>query len=482
MMEVPGFEIKKTIGKGGMGTAYLAVQESLGRQVVLKTMNTGQADQTDFLERFLNEGRIVAALRHPNIITIFDIGATDELVYMSMEYVEGGDLKSKIAKGCTPDEALSVMERIASALEFAHREGVIHRDVKPANILFRNDGTPLLSDFGIAKQTRIDTELTSTGTILGSPFYMSPEQAEGHKVDGRADIYSLGIIFYEMLTGDRPYPGESAIKIIVQHIQSPIPDLPGSLGKFQPLLNQMIAKNREDRIPDAGAVVERVRELRRATVQQRPAPKVAVESPEQPASSPRAEGFVEHNKRALALGAMLLMLTLSYGGFYLYTQSLTRSTFARPSTAPVTVDGSTEGTAVVSSGSGVPAVTASTAPPSGGPDREEIIRALEWLAEARLKQDQLTEPPADNAHYYFSRLFPLDKEKAGRGFALIAERFVVLAEKQFSDRNYRQAQAYITLGLQVQPDNEGLLALQSFIDNREKSVLENLIDFFADKG
>ena len=220
-MDVPGFEIKKTIGKGGMGTAYLAVQESLGRQVVLKTMNTSQADQTDFLERFLNEGRIVAALRHPHIITIFDIGATDDVVYMSMEYVDGGDLKDKIQLGCNEGEALNVVENIADALHFAHGEGVIHRDVKPANILYRVDGTPLLTDFGIAKQTKVDAELTSTGTILGSPFYMSPEQAEGHKVDGRADIYSLGIIFYEMLTGERPYPGDSAIKIIVQHIQSP---------------------------------------------------------------------------------------------------------------------------------------------------------------------------------------------------------------------------------------------------------------------
>lgn len=175
----------------------------------------------------------MAGLRHPHIITIFDIGATDEVVYMSMEYIEGGDLKDRIPIGFTADEALRVVEAIASALHYAHGQGVIHRDGKPANILFSADNTPLLSDFGIAKQATVDAEFTSTGTILGSPFYMSPEQAEGQVLDGRADIYSLGIIFYEMLTGERPYPRGSAIKIIVQHIQSPIPKLPEQFRSYQ---------------------------------------------------------------------------------------------------------------------------------------------------------------------------------------------------------------------------------------------------------
>ena len=150
-MDVPGFEIKRNIGKGGMGTAYLAIQESLGRQVVLKTMNANQSGQADFLERFLNEGRIVAALRHPHIITIFDIGATDELVYMSMEYVDGGDLKEKIRTGCTVEEALDMVESISSALHFTHRQGVIHRDVKPKNIMITPSGVAKLADMGLAR-------------------------------------------------------------------------------------------------------------------------------------------------------------------------------------------------------------------------------------------------------------------------------------------------------------------------------------------
>ena len=141
-----------------------------------------------------------------------------------------------------------MLTKIAGALALAHARGLSTATSKPANILFRNDGTPLLTDFGIAKQLQVDSELTSTGTILGSPFYMSPEQSEGLKVDGRTDIYALGIILYEMLTGQRPFVGDSAIKVIVQHIQSTIPALPtGSLKRYQPLLNSMLAKNRDER-------------------------------------------------------------------------------------------------------------------------------------------------------------------------------------------------------------------------------------------
>ena len=154
-------------------------------------MSLVDAEGTEFAER-LNEGRIVASLRHPHIITIYDIGATDDILYIAMEYVDGGDLKSRLDGPLPPHVCLELLARIGGALELAHRQGIIHRDVKPANILFRRDGTPLLSDFGIAKQIKLDAELTSTGTILGSPFYMSPEQSEGRVVDGRTGYLQPG--------------------------------------------------------------------------------------------------------------------------------------------------------------------------------------------------------------------------------------------------------------------------------------------------
>ena len=190
-MEIPGYEILEPIGVGGMATAYLAVQTSLGREVVIKVLDTQDKSSGESVERFLNEGRIVAAFNHPYIITIYDIGITEDVVYISMEFVEGGDLKHRLRqKPLTLDEGLDLLERIGSGLGIAHENGIVHRDVKPGNILFRKDGTPLLSDFGIAKQLTTDHDLTSTGMFLGSPNYMAPEQSEGGAIDGRADIYA----------------------------------------------------------------------------------------------------------------------------------------------------------------------------------------------------------------------------------------------------------------------------------------------------
>ncbi|MEE8321447.1 MAG: serine/threonine-protein kinase, partial [Gammaproteobacteria bacterium] len=261
-MEIPGYKIQREIGKGGMATVYLAIQESLNRSVVLKVLDSKmQSTAADLTERFIDEGRIVASLNHPNIITIYDIGLANNEMYISMEYIQGGDLKKRLELHVLPDEALEYASKIGNALDIAHKHGVIHRDVKPANILFRDDNTPLLTDFGIAKQLEDDKDLTSTGIFLGSPNYVSPEQADGAHLDGRADIYSLGCIFYEMLTGYKPYHSDSVIDIVIQHKTSPVPALPDSLQEFQPLLNRMMAKKRDERFQDAASMVQYIEEF-----------------------------------------------------------------------------------------------------------------------------------------------------------------------------------------------------------------------------
>ncbi|MEQ8231031.1 MAG: serine/threonine-protein kinase [Gammaproteobacteria bacterium] len=266
-MEIPGYAIKRLIGQGGMAAAYLAEQVSLGRPVVLKVLDTSVRDKPETIERFLNEGRIIASLNHPHIITIYDIGRHEDKVYLSMEYVEGGDLKQRMQRQVlTPAEALDVVEKVAGGLAAAHRAGIVHRDVKPGNILFRRDGTPLLSDFGIAKRLSGDSDLTSTGMFVGSPNYMAPEQSEAGPIDGRADIYALGVIFYEMLTGQRAYLADSVIDVIVMHKKAPVPRLPPGLEEFQELLELMMAKRRRDRFRDADSLIHYVRELRRQGV------------------------------------------------------------------------------------------------------------------------------------------------------------------------------------------------------------------------
>ena len=251
-MEIPGYQIQREIGQGGMATVYLATQESLNRSVVLKILDkVKRGESEDLAQRFMDEGKIIASLHHPNIVTIYDIGLSDGDLYISMEYVEGGDLKQRMQRSIKPEMALDLVMKVGSALASAHTHNVIHRDVKPANILFRDEKTPLLTDFGIAKQTDEDQDLTSTGIFLGSPNYVSPEQADGASVDGRTDIYSLGCIFYEMLTGYKPYKSNSVIDIVIQHKTSPVPQLPATLSEYQPLLDRMMAKKLDQRFLSA---------------------------------------------------------------------------------------------------------------------------------------------------------------------------------------------------------------------------------------
>ena len=199
-LKVPGYRVDKLLGKGGMATVYLATQMSLGRSVALKVLNDPETPQ--FFERFFNEGRCVARLRHDNLVTIYDIGQGEGFYYIAMEHLPGGDLKSRMAQGMKSSQSLKIIARLASCLGYVHSQGLVHRDIKPSNVLFRGDGTPVLTDFGIAKLIQADNDLTLTGTVLGSPHYLSPEQAEGNsKVDGRSDLYSLGVILFEMLAG-----------------------------------------------------------------------------------------------------------------------------------------------------------------------------------------------------------------------------------------------------------------------------------------
>ena len=458
-----------------MATVYLAIQQSLDREVVLKTLDTTHDESGDFFERFLKEGRIIASLRHPHIVTIFDIGTAGDVVYIAMEYVDGGDLRAKIENRLAPVRALEYVSKVGQALGYAHKNDIIHRDVKPANILFRTDGTPLLSDFGIAKDATVDKELTSTGTILGSPFYMSPEQAEGLTVDGRTDIYSLGVIFYEMLTGEKPYEGDSAIKVIMKHIQSPVPTLPQELEQFQPLLNRMMAKNRDQRLESAEQLVEEVDELKKAVEGKKGRGTMtlhALKLPLTATSRHRREALTggrgARTRNMLILAVVMLAVMGGIGALFVHQINKPPALIVRNLPPPQPVDpGNGPGTQLgARNGAAI--------------DRQEASRALEWLARNSLRQDRLMSPPADNAHYYFSRLLELnpDNQAAKQGFSAIAERFVVLAEEEFSRKNYDQAQAYITLGLQVDPDNEGLETLRSMIETRERTFFEQLAEYF----
>ena len=242
------YEVIRKLAQGEIATVYLARQRNADREVVLKVLHqAADASTGKILDRFLREYELVARLDHPNVVRIHDFGVADDHAYIAMEYCGGGSLKRRISAGMDRYEAYRLMRDIAGALGVLHAAGILHRDLKPTNVLFRDDGSLALIDFGLAKQVALQGEVTGAGAIFGTPYYMSPEQGHAEPVDVRGDIYSLGVIFFEMLTGAKPYDGETAMAVIVKHRQAPVPGLPLSLREFQPLIQRMLAKQPVDR-------------------------------------------------------------------------------------------------------------------------------------------------------------------------------------------------------------------------------------------
>ena len=249
MIQIPNYTIQKVIGRGGMALVYLAVQDMLSREVALKVLLPDMVKDDNLRKSFLNEGKIVASLDHPNIVSIYDIGVVeDSIFYMTMEYISGGTLKEKLLTNqFSYKEALKILEDIAEGLSYAHDKSYIHRDIKPGNILFRDDGSAVLTDFGIAKLQDSSGDLTRLGLTVGTAQYMSPEQAKSSKIDSRADIYSLGLVFFEILSGKKAFQFENTFQAIQQHTMAAPPKLPEEYSHLQPIINKVLAKKPKDR-------------------------------------------------------------------------------------------------------------------------------------------------------------------------------------------------------------------------------------------
>jgi len=250
---IAGYRIVRELGRGGMATVYLAVQESLGREVALKVMNPALAADAGFVERFLREARLMASFRHRALVPVFEAGRSGEVLFLAMEYLPGGNAGD--LRGGDPEEIRRCLLDVALGLAYIHARGVVHRDLKPENILRREDGSYVLSDFGIARSQLQSRELTAPHSAIGTPSYMSPEQWRGEAVDAGADLYSLGIVVFELLTGRTPFNGEDGWAIGMQHMQAPRPSLPAELAEWQPLLDRLLAVERTRRPAVAAEVV-----------------------------------------------------------------------------------------------------------------------------------------------------------------------------------------------------------------------------------
>jgi eukaryotic-like serine/threonine-protein kinase len=248
VIEVPGYSILKEIATSNFSSVFLARSDRLRRNVVLKVMNRGESSrELDDAERFQREYEIISSITHRAIAEINDFGSLPHHLYLAMEYFPCGDLRDRLRNPLSVDESLYYLRAIAEALRVIHVFGILHRDLKPANVMLREDNSPVLIDFGLARRSMDDVGTTGVGQVLGSPYYISPEQAQGQRVDARTDLYSLGVMFYEMLTGQRPYSGTSALDIMSQHSNSPVPTLPESTAAQQPLLDRLMAKEQRDR-------------------------------------------------------------------------------------------------------------------------------------------------------------------------------------------------------------------------------------------
>ena len=259
--ELGQFRIVERIGVGGMATVFKAYQRTLDRYVAIKVLPAYHAQDPVFVKRFIQEARSVAKLAHPNIVQIHDFGEQDNITYIVMEYVDGGTLKDRLRRPLPPAEAIDFVIQAAEGLDCAHRNGIVHRDVKPANMLLRKDGHLLLSDFGIAKLLETTTNLTRVGTGIGTPQYMSPEQGTGQAVDRRSDIYSLGIVLFHCLTGHVPFTADNPLTITVKHLHDPLPVEKMSVDNNVPepivrVVLKMTAKQPHERYQSADVLID----------------------------------------------------------------------------------------------------------------------------------------------------------------------------------------------------------------------------------
>jgi len=256
---IKGYKFLKKLGTSSHSSVYLAEREKTGLKMVLKVLRQipdVNDESIAAFDRFLQEYEMIAEIDHPNIVKIYDLGVADDHAHIAMEYLDAGDLRQRINEKIYANVAVNYLREIASALARIHEVGILHRDLKPGNIMLRRDNSIALIDFGLAKRLRLQMEITGSGEIFGTPYYMSPEQGHGNPVDQRSDIYSLGVIFYEMLTGEKPYQAETAMGIIYKHAQTPIPLLPARFAEYQSLLNMMLAKKPEDRLQSVAEVEE----------------------------------------------------------------------------------------------------------------------------------------------------------------------------------------------------------------------------------
>ncbi len=514
-IEIPGYTLKGELGRGGMATVYLAIQDSLDREVAIKVMAPALGADPTFAARFRREARTIARLSHPNVIPIYDIGVTGEhYYYFSMQYLSGGDLKSRIGNKFSDKDIVAIIRGITQALAFAHSHGFAHRDVKPENILFDAAGTPMLTDFGIARAIASDTHLTGTGVSVGTTRYMSPEQAKGGEIDERTDIYSVGVVLWEILTGKAVYEADDGFAMAYAHVHEPIPRLPDKYAKWQPVIDKALAKEPNERYNDANELYAACESA--TGVQGVAGPATTVSKPASPLMDiggvlSNAAGAVDDAfatgskwvdqqlvpKLPDAIGKPLKGNRLLQGGIVLLPLLVILAIVmfggGDEQSRPVEVVTTDETVGLLGDQEGVDALDAGAIGFDAegdmavvGDEEGEVVSADEAethigellsAAAGDLAADRLTTPPGSNALERYRAVLELDPGNAGAqaGLERIVARYVDLVEGEIANKNAAGAMRYVDRARAIVPDDPRIAEVVERIEPMKEAAYMELI-------
>jgi len=437
---IPGYTILKSIGKGGASKVFLAIQLSVGRTVAIKILSKNFSEGSNFSLQFFKEASC-GVLSHPNIITIFDAGECNGRLYIAMEYLIDGDLKQKIQQGITEKQAIKIITQITQALSYAHNNNFTHRDIKPENILFDEHGNAILADFGIAKSTRFSHNETFVGNFVGTPDYISPEQVSDQPVDHRTDLYNLGVVYYEILTGVKPFIADSTYALIFKHLKDPVPTLPKEYQHHQKIINKLLEKKPKNRYQSANNLLTDLHQL---------------EKPEPIKKEP---------SYAIRNSAVLITLLIALSAV-IYTQLQSVEKKLKPTHATL-INTSINKDTIEKLEQDIKKSTEANLRLQNEKSNLSIISNHLTNALKYLGLNQLTYPEKQNALYEFKQALKLapHNPQAKYGIQSIINHLKLMANNEKEKENYNDSIELIKSGLEIDAENTELLSLHNELTN-----------------